>query len=97
MEILKRPLMTEKSTKGNEKGVYTFEVHRKANKIEIGKAITEMYGVSVDEVRTMIVRGKTKTRYTKRGFVSGSKPTYKKAIVKLAEGEFIDLYGELAQ
>lgn len=94
MDILIRPLITEKISLQNEKGVFAFQVALKANKIEIKKAVEQMYGVNVQEVRTMIVAGKRKTRFTKRGFVSGRTPKYKKAIVQLAEGEMIDFYGE---
>jgi large subunit ribosomal protein L23 len=94
MEILKRPLLTEKVAAMNEKGVYGFVVDVKANKIQIKKAVEQMYGVNVDNVRTMIVAGKRKVRFTKSGVAQGRKPKYKKAIVQLAEGEIIDFYSE---
>lgn len=94
MEILKRPLLTEKVAAMNEKGVYGFVVDVKANKIQIKKAVEQMYGVNVDSVRTMIVAGKRKVRFTKSGVAQGRKPKYKKAIVQLAEGEIIDFYSE---
>lgn len=95
MSILKRPLITEKIANLNEKGVYSFIVDLKANKIEIKKAVQQLYGVKVETVRTIRVGGKPKTRYSKGGVLSGTTSTYKKAIIQLAEGEVIDFYGEL--
>ncbi|WP_448520116.1 50S ribosomal protein L23 [Rhodoflexus sp.] len=94
MDVLIKPLITEKISLQNEKGVFGFQVALKANKIEIKKAVEEMYGVNVADVRTIIVAGKNKSRFTKRGFVSGRTPKYKKAIVQLAEGEMIDFFSE---
>jgi len=95
MEVLKRPLITEKIAGLNEKGVYGFIVDMKANKIEIAKAIQDMYGVNVVEVRTMRYGGKPKTRYTKSRITSGRTSAFKKAVVQLAEGEAIDFYGNI--
>ena len=92
MEILKRPLVTEKMTTLNESGKYAFEVHKNANKVEIKKIIEKLYGVTVTKVASMRAQGKLKTKNTKAGVVSGRKPTVKKAIVTLKEGEVIDLY-----
>lgn len=94
MEILKRPLVTEKIQLQNEKGIYGFIVDLKANKIQIKEAVEAMYGVNVKDVRTMIYAGKAKSRFSKRGFVSGRRPKYKKAIIQLAEGEMIDFYSD---
>ncbi len=94
MDVLIKPLITEKISLQNEKGVFGFHVALKANKVEIKKAVEEMYGVNVKDVRTIIVAGKNKSRFTKRGFVSGRTPKYKKAIVQLAEGEMIDFFNE---
>ncbi|WP_250631163.1 50S ribosomal protein L23 [Rhodoflexus caldus] len=94
MDVLIKPLITEKISLQNEKGVFGFQVALKANKVEIKKAVEEMYGVNVKDVRTIIVAGKNKSRFTKRGFVSGRTPKYKKAIVQLAEGEMIDFFNE---
>jgi large subunit ribosomal protein L23 len=90
--ILIKPLITEKVAVLNEKGKYGFVVAKKANKVEIKKAIEKLYGVNVEEINTMIYRGKTKTRYSKSGMLSGRTDSYKKAIVKVAEGEVIDIY-----
>jgi large subunit ribosomal protein L23 len=92
MQILKKPLVTEKLTTLNDKGKYAFEVARDANKVEIKKAVEKLYGVTVMKVATMRVQGKLKVKNTKAGVVSGRKPSYKKAIVSLKEGEFIDFY-----
>ena len=68
MEILLKPIVTEKMTKqGEDHNRYGFVVHKKANKIEIKKAVEEMYGVTVASVNTMVYPGKAKSRYTKSG------------------------------
>ncbi len=92
MEILKRPLVTEKMTALNEKGKYAFEVGKNANKVEIKKHIEKLYGVTVEKVATMRIQGKLKTKNTKAGVVSGRKPTVKKAIITVKEGDVIDFY-----
>jgi large subunit ribosomal protein L23 len=93
--ILIKPLVTEKVTVLNEKGKYGFVVDKSANKIQIKQAVEKQYGVNVEEVKTLIAPGKKKTRYTKAGIMSGKTSSYKKAIVKVAEGEIIDFYGGL--
>lgn len=95
MDILIKPLVTEKASEGNEHGKYGFMVNRKANKVEIKKAVEKMYGVTVESVNTMNYLGKMKKRYTKSKVLSGRKPSYKKAIVTVAEGEVIDFYSEI--
>ena len=92
-EIIIEPVLTEKSTRlTDEGGHYTFKVARTANKIEIRKAFETRYpDVEVDEVRTMIVRGKRKRQFTKRGLVRGRQAAWKKAVITLRSGE-IDLY-----
>jgi large subunit ribosomal protein L23 len=92
-DILIRPIITEKSDKAMNKQVYTFVVDRKANKIEVAKAVETMFNVSVSAVNTAVVPGKTKSRSTRSGVVKGMKPAYKKAFVTLQEGEKIDLFG----
>jgi large subunit ribosomal protein L23 len=92
--ILIRPIITEKSDKKMNKGVYSFVVDKSANKLEVAKAVEAMFNVSVSEVNTAVLPGKMKTRSTKSGMVSGMKPSYKKAFVKLQEGEKIDLFGD---
>ena len=95
-DIVQTVCLTEKATLLSEKlNKYVFRVHPKANKLEIKKAIEEFYGVTVVNVNTAVIPGKNKTRYTKAGFVKGQKPAYKKALVTVAEGETIDLYGSI--
>ena len=95
MSILKRPLVTEKISALNEKGKYGFIVDIAANKLEIKAAVEKMYGVTVERVNTISLMGKHKVRYTKAGVLAGRKPNYKKAIVKLKEGEVIDFYSNV--
>lgn len=96
MEILQEPILTEKASLLTEKlNRYAFKVSPKANKLQIKGAIEKMYGVTIIAVNTMVVSGKKKTRHTKAGFVSGSVPKYKKAVVTLKEGEAIDFYGTI--
>lgn len=92
MSVLIKPLVTEKVSDLNEKGQYGFIVDKNANKVEIKKAVEKMYGVNVESVNTMQYSGKRKMRYTKTQIISGKKPAFKKAIVKVAEGEVIDFY-----
>ncbi len=88
-DVLKRPVVTEKSTAlREEENQYAFEVALDANKIEIRRAVESTFGVRVLDVRTQIVRGKMK-RF-RRGF--GKKPNWKKAVVTLREGDFIDFF-----
>lgn len=92
-EVLIKPIVTEKSNKLTEaRRIYAFRVHRKANKLEVKQAVEEFYGVSVVDVNTVVVPGKSKSRFTKAGFVKGIKPPFKKAYVTVAEGDTIDLY-----
>ena len=95
MSVLKKPLVTEKVSALNEKGKYGFIVDAEANKVEIKKAVEKQYGVNVENVNTMNVMGKFKTRYTKAGVLSGRRPNYKKAIITLAAGEVIDFYSNV--
>ncbi len=95
-DVLIKPVITEKVNKATEKfNRFYFIVDKKANKLEIKKAVEDFYGVTVAEVNTMVMPGKNKTRFTKAGFISGRKPSYKKAVVTLAEGESIDLYANI--
>ena len=91
--ILIEPVLTEKSTRLSEEGRhYSFRVAKSANKIEIRKAIELRYpGVDVKEVRTMVVRGKRRRQFTRKGLVQGRQAGWKKAIVTLRSGE-IDFY-----
>lgn len=73
-------------------GVYTFVVDKKANKLEVKKAVEEFYGVQVTGVNTAVMPAKQKSRFTKQGLLTGRKSGYKKAFVTLAEGDIIDLF-----
>jgi len=70
-------------------------VDRKADKIQIRKAIEELYGVEVDRVNTLIQRGKDASRYSKSGMVRGRKNSFKKAIVQLKSGHAIDFFSNI--
>lgn len=92
-DVLVRPMLTEKVNRQMEKaGVYTFVVDKRANKLEVKKAVEEFYGVQVADVNTAIMPAKQKSRFTKQGLLTGRKPGYKKAFVTLAEGDTIDLF-----
>ena len=92
-QIIITPVLTEKSTRLADEGRhYSFRVAKTANKLEIRKAIEDRYpDVDVKEVRTMVVRGKRRRQFTKRGLVQGRQAGWKKAVVTLRSGE-IDLY-----
>ena len=91
--VLVRPVITEKvNTQIERNGRYTFVVDKKANKLEVKQAVEEFYGVKVDDVNTIVVPGKNKSRFTKAGLLKGVKPSYKKAVVTLVEGDTIDLF-----
>ena len=94
--VLVKPILTEKANSQQDKlRRYAFRVDRKANKLEIKKAVEDFYGVTVVDVNTAVVPGKNKTRFTKAGYVQGRKPSYKKAMITVAEGETIDLYAAI--
>ncbi len=89
-EIIVRPIITEKSTAilaGNNQ--YTFEVERGANKHEIKRAVEQLFSVHVQHVRTGHQRGKWRRRGSRP---AGKRPNWKKAVVKLAEGEVIEMF-----
>jgi len=94
--IVLKPIVTEKMTAISEKlNRYGFFVSKEANKIEIKEAIEKLYDVNVDRVWTMRYAGKSKSRYTKTGMVTGKSSAYKKAVVTVAEGETIDIYSNI--
>jgi large subunit ribosomal protein L23 len=96
MNILLKPIVTEKMTSlGNKFNRYGFFVVKSANKIQIKKAVEELYGVTVDSVNTMRYGGKAKTRNTKSGVTEGRTSARKKAVVTLAEGNTIDFYSNI--
>lgn len=95
-DVLIKPVLSEKVNRLSEKfNRYTFIVNRKANKLEIKKAVEEFYGISVEDVNTITVPSKVKQRNTKAGLLTGRKPAKKKAIVTVAKGDTIDLYGNV--
>jgi large subunit ribosomal protein L23 len=96
MNILIKPIVTEKMTsQGEEFNRYGFMVDKFANKLQIKKAVEELYKVKVSEVNTMRYAGKRKQRYTKSGISAGKTAAYKKAVVTLAQGEAIDFYSNI--
>jgi large subunit ribosomal protein L23 len=87
--IIERPLITEKNQLLQDKeNKYVFEVARYANKLEIKQAIEDIFDVRVESVRTMRMQGKIK----RMGRFEGRRPNWKKAIVKLTDGDVIDLF-----
>jgi len=96
MNVLIKPVITEKMTGISEKlHKYGFIVGKNSNKIQIKKAVEEMYGVTVISVNTIRYSGKSKSRYTKKGFVSGKADAFKKAIITIGEGQTIDFYSNI--
>jgi large subunit ribosomal protein L23 len=96
MDILIKPIITEKMTAQAEKlNRYGFVVAKEANKLEIKAAVEKMYGVKVDSVNTQQYVGKVKTRNTTRGTAVGRVNRNKKAIVTLKDGETIDFYASI--
>ena len=89
-DIIIKPIITEKSMQGIANKKYTFQVAKDANKIEIAKAVVELFGVKVAKVNTINVNGK----YRRQGIKGGYTPDWKKAIVTLTEDsksiEFFD-------
>lgn len=92
--IIIKPLLTEKSTFDSEmNNRFTFVVDHRANKIEIKKAVENMYGVTIDSVRTMNYGGgKPSVKFTNKGIVEQRSKRFKKAVVTVADGETIDLF-----
>lgn len=96
MEILIKPIITEKMTSQAEKlNRYGFVVDKKANKVQIKQAVEAMYGVTVTSVNTQQYVGKVKTRNTTRGLAIGRVNRSKKAIITLKAGDVIDFYSNI--
>ncbi|TKG91037.1 50S ribosomal protein L23 [Puteibacter caeruleilacunae] len=96
MDILIKPIVTEKLTDQAESlNRYGFIVDRRANKLQIKKAVEELYKVTVASVNTMVYAGKKKSRYTKGGVINGRTAAYKKAMVTLVDGDSIDFYSNI--
>lgn len=95
-EVLIKPILTEKANLQQTKlSCYAFKVSKRANKLEIKKAVESFYGVNVTSVNTAVAPAKNKSRFTKTGYIQGTKSSYKKAMVTIASGETIDLYGNI--
>lgn len=91
-EIIIRPIVSERSYSDMEQNKYTFEVHKDANKYQIKDAVEEIFGVKVVRVNTLRVKPKTKrVRY-----VAGQTRSWKKAIITVAEGDSIEIFGNQA-
>lgn len=95
-QIVIKPIITEKMTATTEDmNRYGFIVKNDANKIQIKEAVEKLYGVNVEKVWTMRYAGKTKSRFTKTGLITGKSGAYKKAMISIADGETIDLYSNI--
>ena len=96
MSIIIKPIITEKITKEGEVfNRFGFVVDKKANKVQIKKAVEAAYGITVESVNTMNYRADRTTKYTKSGLISGKTNAYKKAVVQVKEGETIDFYNNI--
>ncbi len=95
--IIKRPMITEKNTRAQEKqNKYTFEVDRNATKEQVKAALKQLYPeVTITAVNTIVTPSKPKGRFTKGGYVAGRTSVRKKAIVTLKAGDSIDFFGEI--
>ncbi len=94
-EVIVRPVISEKSMDESQRGKYTFEVHRDANKIQIKDAIEELYKsekVTVVSVNVLTTKAKEKRRGTRRGRIVGHTTPWRKAVVTLAAGQKIEFF-----
>lgn len=83
IQIIKRPIITEKASKMQASRQYCFEVTPDANKIQIKQALEQLFEVNIISVRTTLIKGKVKRRMTKKGLMVGRKPLRKKAYITL--------------
>jgi large subunit ribosomal protein L23 len=90
MDIIRRPVLTEKINALKDKRQYAFEVDPSANKITIEREIEKRFNVTVTSIRVQTVRGKKKSQLTKRGRFEGRTRSWKKVIVTLKEGQSIE-------
>jgi len=96
MEIMIKPIVTEKATQLTERrNQYTFRVSTDANKYQIKSLVEKLYGVKVVSVNTAIVRGKNKSRWTKSGLLRGKTAAYKKAYITVGEGQTNDIFSNI--
>jgi large subunit ribosomal protein L23 len=91
LEVLRRPVVTEKSVRLTEEGKYVFHTHPNANKLQIKEAVAQAFDVTVLRVNTMTMPGKRRRSRQRGGWEVRSK-SWKKAIVTLAPGERIELF-----
>jgi large subunit ribosomal protein L23 len=95
-KIILKPVITERSTSIKEaENRFVFEVHPKANKREIKLAVEKLFNVNVKDVTTLVMKGKPKTAQMRGGRFEGKRPDRKKAFVKLAEGQNIDVFDQV--
>ena len=93
MSVIIKPVISEKANYLTDlRGTYSFLVNTKANKIQIRNAVEAAYGVKVSDVNTMVYAPKVSSKHTKKGLQVGKTNKLKKAVVKLAEGEVIDIF-----
>lgn len=96
MNIIKKPIVSEKATSMNElRNCVSFIVDSKANKIQIKKAVEVSYNVTVEKVRTMIYAPVRKNKFTKNGLQKSKSISFKKAMVQIAEEDNIDFYSNI--
>lgn len=96
MDIIVRPVVTEKmNAQADGLKKYGFIVDKKANKVQIKRAVENLYGVTVESVNTMYYAGKRKARFTRTGYVAGRRNAFKKAVITLREGDMIDFYSNI--
>jgi large subunit ribosomal protein L23 len=96
MEILFKPIVTEKMTSQGEKlNRYGIVVDRRADKLQIKRAVEDFYRVTVKAVNTINYKGKQKSRFTKAGLLKGRTNHFKKAIITLKEGDRIDFFSNI--
>jgi large subunit ribosomal protein L23 len=96
MSIIIKPIVTEKVNQLSDKfNRYGFKVKKDANKLEIKEEVEALYNVIVTDVNTMNYLGKSKSRYTRSGIISGKAQDFKKAIVTVKEGDKIDFYSNI--
>jgi large subunit ribosomal protein L23 len=95
-KIILKPVITERSNALKEaNNKFVFEVHPKANKREIKLAVEKLFNVNVEDVKTCLQKGKPKTTQMKGGRFTGKRPDRKKAFVKLAQGQKIDIFDQV--
>jgi large subunit ribosomal protein L23 len=94
--IILKPVITERSTLLKEtSNKFVFEVDPRANKREIRLAVEKLFNVKVRDVKTSMIRGKPKTTFMRAGRFTGRRSDRKKAIVKLSQGESIDIFDQV--